>query len=41
MARMSLLMANLLAAGVSVIDTLISKTVSQNVQFLEATARMG
>jgi len=40
-ARMSLLMANLLAAGVSVIDTLeVSKTVSQNVQFLEATARI-
>jgi type IV pilus assembly protein PilC len=40
-ARMSLLMANLLAAGVSVIDTLeVSKTVSSNVQFLDVTARI-
>ena len=40
-ARMSLLMANLLAAGVSVIDTLeVAKTVSSNVQFLDATARI-
>lgn len=40
-ARMSLLMANLLAAGVSVIDTLeVSSTVSRNVQFLEATDRI-
>lgn len=40
-ARMSLLMANLLAAGVSVIDTLeVAKTVSTNVQFLDATARI-
>jgi type IV pilus assembly protein PilC len=40
-ARMSLLMANLLAAGVSVIDTLeVSLTVSRNVLFLEATERI-
>lgn len=40
-ARMSLLMANLLAAGVSVIDTLeVSSTVSQNVQFLDAMTRI-
>ena len=40
-ARMSLLMANLLAAGVSVIDTLeVAKTVSTNVQFLDATSRI-
>ena len=40
-ARMSLLMANLLAAGVSVIDTLeVSRTVSRNIQFLEATERI-
>ncbi len=40
-ARMSLLMANLLAAGVSVIDTLaVSSTVSRNVKFLEATDRI-
>ena len=40
-ARMSLLMANLLAAGVSVIDTLeVSSTVSQNVQFLDAMNRI-
>ena len=40
-ARMSLLMANLLAAGVSVIDTLeVSRTVSRNVLFLEATERI-
>ena len=40
-ARMSLLMANLLAAGVSVVDTLeVSSTVSQNVQFLDAMTRI-
>ena len=40
-ARMSLLMANLLAAGVSVIDTLeVSGTVSQNIKFLEAMERI-
>jgi len=40
-ARMSLLMANLLAAGVSVLDTLeVSSTVSQNVRFSEAMARI-
>lgn len=40
-ARMSLLMANLLAAGVSVIDTLeVSSTVSQNVKFLDAMNRI-
>lgn len=40
-ARMSLLMANLLAAGVSVIDTLeVSSTVSQNIQFLDAMTRI-
>jgi type IV pilus assembly protein PilC len=40
-ARKSLLMANLLAAGVSVIDTLeVARTVSSNVQFLDATARI-
>jgi len=40
-ARMSLLMANLLAAGVSVIDTLeVSRTVSRNVLFFEATERI-
>ena len=40
-ARMSLLMADLLAAGVSVIDTLeVAKTVSTNVQFLDATSRI-
>ena len=40
-ARMSLLMANLLAACVSVIDTLeVSSTVSQNVQFLDAMPRI-
>ena len=40
-ARKSLLMANLLAAGVSVIDTLeVARTVSTNVQFLDATARI-
>ena len=40
-ARMSLLMANLLAAGVSVIDTLeVSSTVSKNVQFTEAIGRV-
>ena len=40
-ARMSLLMANLLAAGVSVIDTLeVSSTVSQNVKFLDAMTQI-
>ena len=40
-ARMSLLMANLLAVGVSVIDTLeVSSTVSKNVKFREATDRI-
>ena len=38
---MWLLMANLLAAGVSVIDTpKVSRTVSRNGQFLEATERI-
>jgi type IV pilus assembly protein PilC len=40
-ARMSLLMSNLLAAGVSVIDTLeVSSTVSQNVKFLDAMTQI-
>ena len=40
-ARMSLLMANLLAAGVSVIDTLdVSSTVTRNLKFREATDRI-
>jgi len=40
-ARMSLLMANLLAAGVSVIDTLeVAQTVSRNLVFVDATSRI-
>ncbi len=40
-ARMSLLMSNLLAAGVSVIDTLeVSRTVSKNLVFVDATGRI-
>ena len=40
-ARMSLLMANLLAAGVSVIDTLeVTRTVSKNLVFVDATGRI-
>ena len=40
-ARMSLLMSNLLAAGVSVIDTLeVTRTVSKNLVFVDAVGRI-
>ena len=40
-ARMSLLMSNLLAAGVSVLDTLeVSRTISKNLVFVDAVGRI-